>query len=645
MNTNGQSDTTAASSPPVIVEHDAAKTSTPALTLRDWDVTHAYASYYLEPIDDLDAAAEALVRAGVASSAYVADGMAYWLAKDELKKQRPHLRWREHENHAEVRLPDGIDGWAKHGLFKALLQRFSEKKVLSPLPGPQHEYVRAALEPASLIFGDEQIIICPTLKLYKTGVFVITYDIIGDKDSVTVPELVTNYVNLFARWCDEAWVPYTIARLGATTQLYRGEDNRETREANLGMTLLMRTAADDMAETITVGDLQFKMFPAHAPLDGPIEKLLGIAPLEPSEASASEATESGPVDPSAEAARKTIELGGAPEAAIPMIEANANAAAPDRDSSDDDNDDGDDHGDTDGPTQSYQLSDMFDNAEYAIRAVLDPPPDDKQYLRRGLKPRITRGDYWHNRPQVSINVFDGQPSSASELRERFGDQLGLVMLRVPSAPAKLARTHLGESLRPFDDHSLHISQAVSFCVYASRDGRDRLYEQPHPPVLEQMERACTFEMIDYLAMRCHQLDERASLVRTVAEARAVRADISAVENLARTGFRMGELNDATTAAWERLGLPATVKEAREKVSLSAEAASERASDQGAQLNSALAVVFGLVGAAGLTDSVTKPLWTAIGLPLPAGLEGPVCFAISAALVGIILWFVVRVLRK
>jgi hypothetical protein len=241
---------------------------------------------------------------------------------------------------------------------------------------------------------------------------------------------------------------------------------------------------------------------------------------------------------------------------------------------------------------------------------------------------------------VSINSFDEQPAAASEIRERFGDQLGLIMLRVPSAPSKVARDHLGESLRPFEDYGLHISQALSLCVYAS----ERRY-RVEPPMLELMDRACVFEMIDYLSMRCHQLDERASLANSVAEARAVRADLGAAENLARTAFRMGELNVALKAAWQQLELAATIKEAREKVSLAAEAASERANEQGARFNAALAVVFGVVGAAGLSDSFTKPIWTKLGLPLPAGLEGPLCFVISAVLVGVVLVFVARRLKR
>ncbi len=160
-----------------------------------------------------------------------------------------------------------------------------------------------------------------------------------------------------------------------------------------------------------------------------------------------------------------------------------------------------------------------------------------------------------------------------------------------------------------------------------------------------MERACTFEVIDYLAMRCHQLDERASLASTVAEARAVRTDIGLTENLARKSFRAGELNEATLAGWERLGLTTLAQEAREKVSLAADAATERSGERGARMNLALTLIFGIVGTAGLTDAFTKPLWTKIGLPLPAGLEGPLLFGVSASVVLALLWLVTVLLKK
>lgn len=47
----------------------------------------------------------------------------------------------------------------------------------------------------------------------------------------------------------------------------------------------------------------------------------------------------------------------------------------------------------------------------------------------------------------------------------------------------------------------------------------------------------------------------------------------------------------------------------------------------------------MVGAASLTDAVAKPVWTKLGLPLPDGLEGPVCFGMSAVLVSLIVWLV------
>lgn len=80
-------------------------------------------------------------------------------------------------------------------------------------------------------------------------------------------------------------------------------------------------------------------------------------------------------------------------------------------------------------------------------------------------------------------------------------------------------------------------------------------------------------------------------------ARGERTDLGALENLAQTAFRAGELNEATMTAWERLRLPAQVQEAREKVSLASEAAQERSGERASSFDVALTVVFGIVGAA------------------------------------------------
>jgi len=607
----------------------------PRVVLREWSVTHAYSSYYLEPINDLDLAAAALVRSGVASVAYVADGAAYWTRGAELKTGLPQLQMREHETHANIKMPEGIDGWAAQGLVKALFHRFSEKKVITPLPAPHHEYLRAAMEPSVLRFGEDEVTVVPSLKLYRTGVFVVSYEVFGSEDAMSIPELVDRQLNLFARWCDEAWVPAAIARIGAVTSIMDddGDETREVRAANVGLAVLMRAAAADASEPITVGEYEFSMYPAHTSLDDFFNRIaLGEAQASTKNpGSAASSPAAAAVDGSQPAqVAATSPPAAAPDTSTEVVGDGASADAKEDEP----------------PSQSYMLSDMFHNAEFAIRVTLDPPVDGKNYVRRGQKaPLLRRGNYWQCRPQVSIRTFDGQPATATEVREQFGDQFGHIMLRVRNAPRGVAREHLGASLRPFEDHTLHINEGVSLCVYASREGVDTSRVQPSPEILEPMERACTFEVIDYLAMRCRQLDERATLATSVAEARAVRTDVGAVENLARTSFRAGELNTAALAGWQQLRLPTMVQETREKISLAAEAATERSGEQASRLNLALTLVFGIVGTAGLTDAFTKPLWTKIGLPLPAGLDGPLLFAISAGFVLGLLWLVTAFLRK
>lgn len=545
----------------LIASSNSGSTAETKLLLREWSVSFPYSSFYLEQIDDLDVVAEALVRTGVAAAAYVSDGSVYWFKGGELRKEVADLRWREHEHSAEFRLPDGIDGWAAHGTARALLQRFHEKTVFSPLSAPQHEYLRAVMEPSILGFADEQLLICPTLKLYKTGVFAISYEIRTPEEGIGVTDLIKKYVNLFTRYCDEAWVPYAIARIAATTQLHRDANSPEDRLVNLGLVNGMRTAAEEMAETIEIEGFEFVLYPAHRSLDKALAEYLHRARQEVDRSLLTESAMSDETTPIEQCADATPEIRSI--AAVGVASAQT---------ADVDNDQDSKNGDL---RQGYNLCDMFANAEYAIRATIDPPSEGGDYIRDGLRERLTRGDYWHCRPQVSIAKFDGQCTTASEIREMFGDDLGRIMVRAATFPSRLARTQLGDSLRPFEDYSVHLNSAISLCVCSSTsdDG------QPNHASDGPMEYVCAFELIDYLAMRCHQLDQRARLVTSASAARAVRADLIAVENLARTAFRAGELTDTTMAAWERLRLPLLVREIREKVSLAAEAATEKSGDQ------------------------------------------------------------------
>ncbi|MBZ0238260.1 MAG: hypothetical protein K8M05_38470 [Deltaproteobacteria bacterium] len=237
-------------------------------------MSYAYSSYYVQGIADLDAAARSLVESRVASVAYVADGSAFWLKDGKLRTEKADLQWREHEAHAHIKLPDDIEGLAADGLARALLHRFSEKRVHSPLRGPHDEYLRAVLEPVLLGFDEGRLLLLPMVKLYKSGVFIITFDVDTAESDIGVAEFVTKYGNLFERWCDEAWVPHAIARIGATTVLHEGGETRTDRKTNLGLVMIHRAAADAMAETVEIGDQRFTMFPVHRPLGDFLDTLL-----------------------------------------------------------------------------------------------------------------------------------------------------------------------------------------------------------------------------------------------------------------------------------------------------------------------------------------------------------------------------------
>jgi hypothetical protein len=607
------------------------------MKLRRCSVSHAYASYYLEEIPDLDLVAAALVEAKVASVAYVADGAAFWLSNGELRSETPEVRKREHEEQAELRFPDGIDGWAARGLYRALLWRFSELKVLSPLPLRYHRYVRALMEPSIVEFGKERVTLIPTLKLYGDGVFVVSYEVESTIAVRTVAELVGRHVNLFARWTERSWTPTALALLGSRIAFWDPGPDQESRKFNVGWAKLEQEAIAGTSQALQICGHEFLVSPMHESVAAVERVLEAIA----AEVLTREFGSEGERDePDVENGVDASEVGDAAQTQT----AGSDPGPPIEPESDVDSDD--DQPGNDGPSAKRNIANLFEEAERAIRLTLDPPRDGAHYVRRGPKrPSLNRGNYWQSRPQVVIQSFDDQPASAAEIRSRYGDELGTIMARVRKAPSNLGHELLGESLRPFDDHLLHVSRSMTLCVYASPESRDELYHRPTPEILELTERGCSFEIFDYLAMKCHQLDERASEVCSASEARAVRAALREVQSLAGNAFRAGELNAATLVAWDRLGLPTLTRQTGEKCALAAEAAVERSSDRAARFNAALTIVFGIVGTTALSDAVTKPLWKKLGFPLWEGMEGPILFAVSAAVVVGILATVSLVLRR
>lgn len=604
----------------------------PGMCLRDYSVANTYTSCFLTEVDDLDVAAKLLVSADFALSAYVADGNAYWRNGKDVVSGAAELVMREHENHATINFPDGLTGLAQLGVQSALLHRFSERKVLTSIDGSHHQYLRAFLSPFLVGFGSSDLLVQAELKLYKVGVFTLTLTVDTPEDGIGVPALVERYVNLFARWADRVHVPTGVAVLGSSSVLLnKSHEDKRARGIAVGTAALHRKVGVRGSATIDVAGTPLSFFPAHMSVEEILAALAEEERREPGgtgpgpdsqgtpEAGAGEGANTVPPDETADGAAATD------NATVSPPESAADGGADDQ------------------SRASFILSDIFENLAFALQVVLDPPRDGKEYIRHGPKSSsLQRGTHWHARPLVVIKKFDDQPTTASEIRERFRGELGSIMGRVARAPARVVATQMTDSLRLFEDHTLHVNSALTLCVFAARHPAS---PREYPEFCSVFDVACAVEMIDYYPARIGQLIGSLSDAKTMKAVRDIRAELTNVEATARVVFRSGELRDALSSGWNALGVPAMMVEAREKTALQVEVLAEANAERSGAQNMMLTVVFGVLGAAGIADVVVRPIWEAL-FEAPAGRwGGPFYFALTATLLGVVLWMVSGVIRR
>lgn len=596
------------------------------MRLREYSVANTYTSCFLTEIGDLDAAAARLVGSDLALSAYVVDGNAYWRQGAGVASGPAKLAMRDHETHAKLVFPDGLAGIAKLGVQTALMHRFSERKVLTPIDGPHHQYLRAQMSPYIIGIGDDDLLVGADLKLYKNGVFALTLTVDTPEEGIDVATLIERYVNLFGRWADRTYVPTGVAILGASSALLTNHRKKSDREAAVDIALLYRKVAKRFSETLEVAGAPLSFFPAHLSVDDLLS--------EPSE----DQIRSHP--PQADAPVSSVEPSITSAESTELEDANAVHASPadeaERQSQADLGSDG--H-----LTASFVLSDIFENLAFAMQVALEPPRDGKEYVRHGPNSALLqRGTHWHARPFVVIRKFDNQPLTASEIRNRFGEELGSIMGRVPRASARVVAAQMTDSLRLFEDRTFHVNSALSLCVYAAPSPGSPREEPEFSSVFDV---ACSVEMMDYYAARVGQLIEMVSSAKTMKRVRDIRAELGAAEAGARTVFQSGELRDAMSIGWKMLGVPELLKEAREKMSLQVDVLAEEAADRSGAQNLTLTVVFGILGAAGISDSVVKPLWEACLRSPSDQWSGPFYFAVTAALLVFLLWGVSWLARR
>jgi hypothetical protein len=115
-----------------------------SLILREWQLWHVYSSFLSRPVPRLDVLARNLVTQGLADSAFVSDGRAFWSRDDPRRRVRaagkrttqvgegPLVVTLETDfRRAKISLPAGPTGYAWEGLYQSAALRGGSASLYS----------------------------------------------------------------------------------------------------------------------------------------------------------------------------------------------------------------------------------------------------------------------------------------------------------------------------------------------------------------------------------------------------------------------------------------------------------------------------------------------------------------------------------
>lgn len=200
-----------------------------SLTLREWEVWHTYSTFFEEAIPNLEEGARRLVDTGVALAAVHRDGTALWRSADgTVKSSQVEIRTEDRGSTAKISfwpLPKEPPksfilealGWAAH-------LRFEELRLFGDYPWLRN-YVRLFLGRCDFRGEDGSFSCYPVIRLYETGIILVSLRVIGPNRPVHVAEMIERFLNLHISRFTLLQIPPGLAKMVSRAELQRSRES------------------------------------------------------------------------------------------------------------------------------------------------------------------------------------------------------------------------------------------------------------------------------------------------------------------------------------------------------------------------------------------------------------------------------------
>lgn len=224
------------------------------------------------------------------------------------------------------------------------------------------------------------------------------------------------------------------------------------------------------------------------------------------------------------------------------------------------------------------------------------------------------GKRWFGRPTIFLLKFDGQEDCSSDNSKKFASQFASLLARSKDATEAINQLIASKDLRLSEDFSFFAASSGFLVVWAG-SGVERYKEISDRNRGELIyKNQALIELVAYGDMLHHRILNECDKSSEIAMVHKYRKDLVRFEVQRNHASSYGEVKDLLAESWNALGLSKMRHHLADAISIKEDELSLKENRNINYIGIFLAVLFGVVGAPGLAQGVTKPIWILLGFP-------------------------------
>lgn len=178
------------------------------MKIKEWEIWHTFASYFVRPIGDLEKVAKNLIQSGLLRCAFVDNGNYFWLHNDKVFAGHAEITLGTNRQEAQINFsPDVPSDFEREMLLNSCYFRFVELQNFARAKNLPPKYIRGHLGECLLFSEGKTYNVYPSIKLFETGIILIEMRFLSPDEDLKLDNFIGEYVNLYRTSFDNALVP------------------------------------------------------------------------------------------------------------------------------------------------------------------------------------------------------------------------------------------------------------------------------------------------------------------------------------------------------------------------------------------------------------------------------------------------------